>query len=392
MAIFAVLLDDLGIEFARGQCIGKKVVVIQGWKDTKYDPVAIRALSMDHSTTGTIKGAAWGLWIAGPLGAALGSMIGGGPKVRFEIDTLEGETLRCVASRDDFFSVRKAVERLIASRSAASTSSQRGALMSPGRGKVSDAASWLFGLFAICTGLLMLSRVADIGVWPSVAFMLAGGLILPPVVQQLRKGLPPLRPRWVPPVLATVMMLVAAGLTGSNMPPVEEGDVIAAAEGELAEPVNYWVKGDRATEHTRPEGPVSNTIYYRQKVTVYERQGEWLRTTQDRAVPRWTLASELTDTRPPERPVYSGPAGTKNDRIAADAISIPGEDGLSRADVDTLWRGANLVLAAHPECSHIDLADKSVSRPGTYYVTCDVDGVPQNIFFTQGEVEQGRLE
>ena len=37
MAIFAVLLDDLGIEFARGQCIGKKVVVIQGWKDTKYD-------------------------------------------------------------------------------------------------------------------------------------------------------------------------------------------------------------------------------------------------------------------------------------------------------------------------------------------------------------------
>jgi hypothetical protein len=168
--------------------------------------------------------------------------------------------------------------------------------------------------------------------------------------------------------------------------------MIAAAEGELAAPVDYWVKGDRATEHARPEGPVSNTIYYRQKVTVYERQGEWLRTTHDRAVPRWTLASELTDARPPERPVYSGPAGTKNDRIAADAISNPGEDGLTRADVDILWRGANLVLAARPECSRIDLADKSVSRSGTYYVTCDVEGVPQNVFFTKREVEQGRLK
>lgn len=383
MAIFAVLLDDLGIEFARGQCIGKKVVVIQGWKDTKYDPVAIRPLSMDHSTTGTVKGAAWGLWIAGPLGAALGSMIGGGPKVRFEIDTLEGETLRCVASRDNFLSVRKAVERLIAKRSATSTSSQSGAPAPARGGKVTGGFSWLFGLFAIGTGLLMLSRVAEVGVWPSVTFMTAGALILPPIVKKLRKGLSPLRPLWVPPALATVMMLVATGLTGSHMSPGDDGDVVPAAAGELAAPVDYWVKGDRATEHARPNGPVSNTIYYRQKVTVYERQGEWLRTTEDRAAPRWTLASELTDTRPPERPTYSGPAGTKNDRIAADAISNPGEGGLTRTDVDILWRGANLVLAARPDCSRIDLADKSVSRSNTYYVTCDIGGVPQNIFFTR---------
>ncbi len=176
------------------------------------------------------------------------------------------------------------------------------------------------------------------------------------------------------------------------MSPGDDGDVVPAAAGELAAPVDYWVKGDRATEHARPNGPVSNTIYYRQKVTVYERQGEWLRTTEDRAAPRWTLASELTDTRPPERPTYSGPAGTKNDRIAADAISNPGEGGLTRTDVDILWRGANLVLAARPDCSRIDLADKSVSRSNTYYVTCDIGGVPQNIFFTRVEVERGRLK
>lgn len=391
MSVFAVLLDDLGIEVARGQCIGKKMVVIQGWKETKYDPVAIRALSMDHSTTGTVKGAVWGLWIAGPLGAALGSMIGGGPKVRFEIDTVEGETLRCVASRDGFVSVRKAVERLIARRSALSPSSQDGATAPQRGGSLSTSVSWLFGLFAFCTGLLMLSRVAEIGVAPSVAFMLAGGLILPPAVQLLRKVLAPLRPRWVPPVLATLMMLVATALTGSRLPPIEEGNVIAAVEGELAAPVDYWVKGDQATEHARPGGPVSNTIYYRQKVTVYERQGEWVRTTEDRAEPRWTLASELTDTRPPERPVYKGPAGSENGRIAADAIPSPGENGLTRADVDILWRGANLVLTARPECSRIDLADKSVSRSDTYYVTCNVDGAPQNVFFTKSEVERGRL-
>lgn len=148
---------------------------------------------------------------------------------------------------------------------------------------------------------------------------------------------------------------------------------------------DYWVKTDVATEHSSPGGPVVNRVYYRQKFTVYEKRGDWYRTVEDGFTPRWTRASELTDTPPPERPRYDGPAEHQDSRIAADAIPNPGEYGLTRADIDIIRKGAKLVLQTRPDCTEITTADKSVSKPNTYYVTCRIGGSVQNVFFTRAE-------
>ena len=151
-----------------------------------------------------------------------------------------------------------------------------------------------------------------------------------------------------------------------------------------------WVKAEVATEHTSPGGPVVNRIYYRQKLTIYEKRGAWYRTTQDGFSPRWTRASLLTDTQPPEKPDYAGPPEFADSRIAPDAIPNPGEDGLTRRDVDIIRKGAKMVLLTRPGCGRIELGDKSVSKPNTYYVTCS--GFGQNVFFTRDEVEAAQLD
>nr|WP_316629648.1 hypothetical protein [uncultured Brevundimonas sp.] len=150
---------------------------------------------------------------------------------------------------------------------------------------------------------------------------------------------------------------------------------------------SYWVSGDVATEHSSPGGAVVNRVYYRQKLTAYERRDGWVRTTQDGFTPRWTRLSQLTDTQPPEKPAYAGPADYADDRIMPDAIPNPGEDGLTRADIDIIRKGAKMVLQTRPDCAQIELGDKSVSRANTYYVMCSVNGSVENVFFTRAEVE-----
>lgn len=155
---------------------------------------------------------------------------------------------------------------------------------------------------------------------------------------------------------------------------------------------DYWVKTDVATEHSSPGGPVVNRVYYGQKFTVYEKRGEWYRTVEDGFTPRWTRASQLTDTQPPERTQYDGPVEYRDDRIAARAIPNPGEYGLTRADVDIIRKGAKLVLQSRPDCAEITTADKSVSKPNTYYVTCRMGGSVQNVFFTRAEALAANVE
>lgn len=137
---------------------------------------------------------------------------------------------------------------------------------------------------------------------------------------------------------------------------------------------DYWVKAESATEHSSPNGPVVNRVYYGQKFTVYEKRGEWYRTVEDGFVARWTRASSLADKEPPAKPAYAGPSEYQDDRIAPEAIPNPGEYGLTKADVDTLRKGAKLVLQSRPDCSRIEAGDKSVKKPNTYYVTCRIGG------------------
>lgn len=149
----------------------------------------------------------------------------------------------------------------------------------------------------------------------------------------------------------------------------------------------FWVSGDQATEHSSPGGAVVNRIYYRQGLIGYERRDGWLRTTQEGYTPRWTRLSQLTEAEPPEKPVYAGPAAYADDRIAPDAIPNPGESGLTRADVDIIRKGAKMILQTRADCSRIELGDKSVNRPNTYFVMCAVGGSVQNVFFTRAEAE-----
>lgn len=155
---------------------------------------------------------------------------------------------------------------------------------------------------------------------------------------------------------------------------------------------SFWVAGDQATEHSSPGGAVVNRIYYGQKLTGYERRNGWLRTTEDGFTARWTRLSQLTQTEPPEKPAYAGPASYADDRIAPDAIPNPGENGLTRGDVDIIRKGAKMVLQTRPDCSRIELGDKSVNRPNTYYVMCTVGGSVQNIFFTRAEAEAASVQ
>lgn len=163
------------------------------------------------------------------------------------------------------------------------------------------------------------------------------------------------------------------------------------AQREVAEHTagmgSYWVSGDVATEHSSPGGAVVNRVYYRQKLTAFERRDGWIRTTGEGFTPRWTRLSQLTETQPPERPDYTGPANYADARIMRDAIPNPGEDGLTRADIDIIRKGAKMVLQTRPDCARIELGDKSVSRANTYYVMCSVNGSVENVFFTRAEVE-----
>ncbi|ATQ41641.1 hypothetical protein [Caulobacter mirabilis] len=160
----------------------------------------------------------------------------------------------------------------------------------------------------------------------------------------------------------------------------------AEAERRKAGLGTYWVKTDVATEHESPGGKVVNRIYYGQKLTVFEKRGDWYRTVEDGFVARWTRASQLTDREPPAKPAYAGPDGAVDPRIAKDAIPNPGEYGLTKADVDILHRGARRVLDTRPDCEGIESADKSVNKPDTYYVTCRIRGSVENVFFTKAEV------
>jgi len=111
MAGFKIILDDLGIETASASCYYSKITFADAkGKIRTLGATGVEAISVDSTTSGTLKGAAWGLILAGPLGVAIGSMVGGGMKVAFELHTLEGETLRGIATKGNYLDIKKQVE------------------------------------------------------------------------------------------------------------------------------------------------------------------------------------------------------------------------------------------------------------------------------------------
>ncbi len=192
-------------------------------------------------------------------------------------------------------------------------------------------------------------------------------------------------------VVSAILAMGACGESDRAASDGSNGGAVADAPASPASATDLedrWVAVEVSTERSSPDGPVVNRVYYGQKLTTYERRGDWYRTVEDGFEPRWTKAADLASTKPPEKPSYSGPAGFQDTRIEPDAIPNPGQYGLTRRDVDTLWKGARMVLRERPNCSQITTADKSVSKPNTYYVTCRVEGVPENVFFTRAEADK----
>lgn len=111
MPLFQVVLDELGVDVALG-AYSKGRIRIKADRSPvmKFTAVAVTPISVDNSTTGTIKGGAIGLFLAGPLGAAIGSMMGGGAKVAFKLETVEGSAFHCVMARSAFVEVRDDLE------------------------------------------------------------------------------------------------------------------------------------------------------------------------------------------------------------------------------------------------------------------------------------------
>jgi hypothetical protein len=160
--------------------------------------------------------------------------------------------------------------------------------------------------------------------------------------------------------------------------------------GAADAPGVYYVTVGQTDERLAPSpsSQSTNRIYRQQKVDVFEVRDGWARVSKyydgsvegvSGEVARWVLAVHLGKQRPADLPQ---PKVDRDPRIAESAIGKVGEDGLTEQDVRILYRGAQHFLDTG-RCSRVEMADKSVSKPNTYYVNC---GEPQNIFFTAADL------
>lgn len=150
-----------------------------------------------------------------------------------------------------------------------------------------------------------------------------------------------------------------------------------AAHAADPAPRDYWVKAQVTEERDAPNGRVLNRVYVGQKLTVYLVDGEWGLVTEPGWQPSWVRLEDLSQTA-----VASPPASVMDDpRIAKEAIPGVGADGHSARDVELLKRGAKWALDTG-RCKRVDYANKSVNKPGTYFVMCE----SKNVFFTERDL------
>ena len=148
-----------------------------------------------------------------------------------------------------------------------------------------------------------------------------------------------------------------------------------------------------ATVHIGPWGsttdPVVATLKRGDRVDVLERQGDWGRLTPYRhpkelgmkgrkKVARWVQLRKLTNDQPIALP---RPACDHPD-IAVDALPKAGPGGLTDEEAALLCRGAKQALATD-QCARVVYGDKSLSKPGSFFVNCGGN----NLFFTEADLD-----
>ena len=161
------------------------------------------------------------------------------------------------------------------------------------------------------------------------------------------------------------------------------------AFAQATTPGTYYVQENVLEERLAPSaaGRVTNRIYQRQKVEVFEVKRGWARVSdyydgfvegKNIQVARWVLASGLSSSQPTELPQPTIPS---DPRIAKDAFPKVGQNGLIEQDVQLLNKGALKYLNSG-KCARVEYGDKSTNKMSTYFINC---GGP-NIFFTAVDV------
>lgn len=152
---------------------------------------------------------------------------------------------------------------------------------------------------------------------------------------------------------------------------------------------SYFVKETVLEERLTPsqKGKIKNRIYRLQKVDVLEVKGDWARVSkyydgeaegEKGQVARWVLIKGLSTTRPSDP---AQPTIKSDPRILNEAIPKVGEYGLKESDIKILHKGAEKFLNSG-RCARIEYADKSASKPNTYFINCG----GSNIFFTPSDL------
>lgn len=168
---------------------------------------------------------------------------------------------------------------------------------------------------------------------------------------------------------------------------------VEAREAEIARKGlgDYWVTKFESKEYSAPNGKVVNTVYYGQKLTAYRKANGWVRTTEPQFTARWSKLSDLSTKEPPPRKDLAADPATEDSRIAPDAFGKPGENGLTKRDIEILRKGAKLAVTTRSDCPYVSIGDKSIKGRG-YFVTCNQGDVrAHNVFFTAKEVAAAKL-
>lgn len=160
---------------------------------------------------------------------------------------------------------------------------------------------------------------------------------------------------------------------------------------EATGPGSYFVTASTLNVRLAPNanGKVTNRLYRQNRVDVLELRNGWARISKyydgrveglSRKVARWVAANHLSSRRPAD---LAQPELSTDPRITG--IPKVGQGGLTKRDVVILHRGAKHFIESG-RCGRVEYADKSVSKPNTYYVNC---GGPRNHFFKPSDLPRG---
>lgn len=162
-------------------------------------------------------------------------------------------------------------------------------------------------------------------------------------------------------------------------------------EAERTELRRYYVKNISVKVRLSPDsnGKITNTIYRRQAVDVMELQNGWARVSdyydgqiegKSGNLARWIPYNSLAKKRPQKLKLRKFMV-EKPHRI--DGIPKVGQHGLTERDVQILYAAAKYYLETG-KASQIVYGDKSVKRPGIYYL--NFNNTNENHFFSPEDI------